>query len=178
MKTLVTKSARSPMKRMKKLLKKRLGRSARFAPTQPVFPTITHPHPHLFSALLLPDPRSPLRGLRGISPHHPRSRLLSPSKRMRKSNYPDPMSFILTVSVLVSCFSWFAQYILPCRATSPPLRQIHETIGCSLAVASYILQTDISFRPRRNKQRSVEVPLECFPPRFLSVLFDDVLRKG
>jgi len=103
-KTSVTKLTGLPMKRMRTLLRKPPGRSA--------------------SVLLLPNPRSQLPGLRGISPRHPRNRLLSPSKRMTKSKHPDHVPFMLPVSVPVSCFSWFAKYILPCRATSPPLRQI------------------------------------------------------
>jgi hypothetical protein len=59
----------------------------------------------VISARPLPNPQNPLRGPRGVSPHHLRSRLLSPSKKMMKSKHMDPMPWILTVSVLVSCSS-------------------------------------------------------------------------
>jgi len=92
-----------------------LGRSARFAPIQSSFPTITHLFARNFSVPLLPNPQSPLRGLRGVSHPRPRSRPLSPSKRMTKSKHPGPTPpSVLTIPVLISCFFWFAKYILPC----------------------------------------------------------------
>ena len=47
----------------------------------------------------------------------------------------------------------------------------------SLPVASRIHYGHIDSTVREVTRLSVEVPLEDFPPRFVSVLFDDILRK-
>lgn len=174
MKIWVTRSTRLSTMKRRSPPRKPLGRSARFVPRQPLFPSITHPYAPHFSVPLLPNPQSPLRGLRGVSPPRPRSRLLSPSKRMTKSKHPDPVPSVLIVSVLISCFSWPAKYILPCALPlhlSDRYRRLYKLFprNCIL----HIIHIVVAKGERR--ERSVEEPLECFPPRFVSILLDDVL---
>ena len=129
MKTLVTKSIRSLMKRMKSLPRSPPDRSARFVNSRPYLrpPFIST---CLSRVLLLLNRRSPLRRLRGVNPHHlRRSRLQSPSKRMRKkSEHHGPRLFKLAVSVLISRFSLFRKHILLCRDTLS-VSQISNYIG-------------------------------------------------
>lgn len=141
-KTLVTKSTRSSMKRMKSLLRKPPDRSARFVPGQPVFPTITDLCPPL-SALLLPNRQSQLQGLRELSPHHPRSRRPSPSKRVMRSKHLDHTPL-------------YSPFLLPSHTfhdlpstyyrVAPPLHlsDKYRRLYSSFATALYILQTDIA----------------------------------
>lgn len=172
-KTLVTKSIRSSTKKTRSLLRKLPGRSARFVSPPSRYFQLLLTRLRLFSALLLPNLRSQLPGLRGVSPHRPRSRLLSPSRRMTKSKHPDPMPFMFTIPVLVSCFLWFAKYH---TTVSRYLSTFQTNIGDYIVLSQlhYISQTD-TILTKVTSKRSVEVPLVCFPPRFVSIFLDDVL---
>ena len=154
-KILVTKSIRLMMKRMRNLPRNPPDRSARFELNHPVFMTIADLCPHLFSALLLPNRRSRLQGLREISPHHPRSRLLSPSKRVMRSKHPDPMPFIFTISVFVSCF-----HGSPVHTTVSRYLSTYQTnIGDSIVPSQlhYICYKQIPFLLRGDKQQSAQL---------------------
>ena len=129
---MVTKSTRPLTKRMRSLLRKPLGRSARCVLSQPAPRIITHRYPPLFSALLLPNRRSQLRRLREISPHHPRNRLPSPSKRMIMSNHPGSYAFCTH-----HFFSRFMLFMV---------RQVHTTLSRYLFTSDDMRLYSCSFK--------------------------------
>lgn len=122
-----------------------------------IFSAITHLRTPLFSVPLLPNRRSLLQGLRGASRHHPRSRLLSPSKRTKKSRYSDPTPFTLTVfcsrSMLFLAFQVHTYY-----RVAPPLdlSTTGDDIGCSLNCIIYITGI-ISLKTERGDEYSVQL---------------------
>jgi len=139
------------MKRMKTLLRNPPDRSARFVPSQPVFPTITNLRPPL-SALLPPNRRSQLQGLREPSPHHLRSRPPSPSKRVMRSKHLDHMP---------------STHHFCCRLILFMICQVHITVSRHLStsqtnIGDYIVLSQlhyISYKqifPLRGNKQSVQ----------------------